>query len=191
MTHRRLTLLFLSSSYLLAACASLPKSADWHDPLSPAEHVKLADAYLTHGDKEAATAQLQLALHQDSRYVPALMAMGNLYFEDHKWKDSVNYFHRAWKVSPDNAGVINNLAMVDLAAGKDLAQDHHRIEQVLPKAGPAAPYLLDTLANIELREGRIADARRAWAQASKDAPSDDPNFKKNLEETRARLDQQK
>jgi uncharacterized protein HemY len=180
---------FLTGVWGLTACASLPRIADSRDPLSPAEHISLGDAYLLHGERTPAIQQYQSALNQDGRQVAALMALGNLAFDDHDWEKARVYFYRAHKADLKNAGASNNLAMVDLAEGKRMDRDRHMLEEALPTAGPAAPYLLDTLATIALRENRYADAKLALDHAQAAAPKNDLEFSKHLQESRDKLAQ--
>src|SRR4029077_3557128 len=96
--------------------------------------------------------QYQSALDQDRRHVPALMVLGNLAYEDHDWKKARTYFRRALKAAPGSPGIMNNLAMVDVAEGKHLDRAQRLIDQALPTAGPLTPYLLDTQAQIARRK---------------------------------------
>jgi len=186
MTRTR-SVILLFTVWTLSACANLPLSVTSRDPLSAAEHVTLGDSYLTHDEKAAAIRQYQAALDEDGRHVPALMALGNLAFEDHDWKSARNYFRRASKAAPANAGAVNNLAMVDVAEKKHLERAKRLIDQAFPTAGPMAPYLLDTQANIAILQGRYTDAKLALDQAQATSPSNDPDFPKRLQESRDKL----
>jgi len=146
--RRERIIVLLLGAWVLSACASFPRMAESRDPLSAAEHVSLGDVYLAHGEKKPAIQQYQMALAQDRRQVPALMALGNIAFENREWGNARSYFRRALKASPGNPGIMNNLAMVDVAEGKHLDRAQKLINQALPNAGPLTPYLLDTQAQI-------------------------------------------
>jgi tetratricopeptide (TPR) repeat protein len=179
---------FLFGAWTITGCAHVPQRiAQLPDPLSAAEHVMLGDAYQRQGEKSAALQQYQLALDEDRRQVRALLALGNAAFDSGDWPEARAYFRLAQKASPDNPGVMNNLAMVDLAEGKPLTVARQKLEQALPTAGPATPYILDTLAAIALREGRYADAQYALVLAQDAAPSDDPDFANHLKASRDKL----
>jgi len=147
-------LLCTAAVWGLSACASLSRYTMTRDPLSPAEHAALGDTYLAQGERSAAIQQYEAAISQDKHHVQALVALGNVAYEAHDWKKARTYFRRALKAAPENAAVINNLAMVDVAEGKHLDQARRSLEKALPNAGPLTPYLSDTLAQIALREER-------------------------------------
>jgi Tfp pilus assembly protein PilF len=116
---------------LLSGCATLPRlDMAGRDPLSPAEHQTLGDAYMARGEAQAAAAQYEAVLAQD----------------------------------PKNVAGANNLATALLAEGKDLRRARRLVEKALPRAGDLTPYLVDTLHQIDLREGRVT---RLAAQESK------------------------
>jgi Tfp pilus assembly protein PilF len=170
----------------LSGC-SMPQIVRNSDPLSATEHVTLGSAYLEKNERALAVQQYEAALRKDKKYVPALMTLGNIAFEDRQWNQARSYFRRALKASPGNAGALNNLAMVDLAEGKPLDRAVEQVEKALPLAGGMRPYLLDTLANIAIRQGRIADAEIVLEQALAEAPKDNPEFQQHLAESRQRL----
>ena len=171
----------------VAGCAHLPMAASPNGVLSPAEHVTLGNTYLLQKDKVLAAQQYKAALQVNKAYVPALVALGNMAFEDNDLKTARSYFERAQKASPKDPAVVNNLAMVCLAQGKDLKGLTVMVEDALEKAGPAAPYLWDTLANIAIQEGRYEDAKNALNKAAETAPSQDPAFQTHLQESREKL----
>ncbi len=147
--RRKEIFFILAGVWELSACASMPKMADSsHDTLSAAEHVTLGNAYLAHGEKAPAVQQYESAVVLDRRYVPALMALGNMAFDDHDWKKARGYFRRALKAAPGSPGIMNNLAMVDVAEGTHLDRAERLIDQALTNAGSLTPYLLDTKAQI-------------------------------------------
>ena len=131
------------------ACVTLPRSAAVRDPLSAEEHIALGNAYLGQAQRQPAQEQYKMALAQNKRYMPALVALGNMAFEEQDWKTARDYFKRALKAAPTNAGVINNLAMVDLAEGKNLEEAIKSIDAALPDAGSLTPYLQDTRLRLE------------------------------------------
>ncbi len=142
----------------LSACASLRRYETTRDPLSPAEHVALGNAYLAQGEKAAAIPQYEAAVQQDRKQIGAWIALGNIAYVAHDWKKARTYFNRALKAAPESAAVINNLAMVDLAEGKHLTHARRSLEKALPTAGRLTPYLLDTLASIDLKVKHLQES---------------------------------
>ena len=112
------------------------------------------------------------------------MAFGNTALEDHRWPLARKYFLLAHEEEHENADAVTKLAMTDLLEDKDLGHARWMIEQELPAAGPKdTRCLLDTLARIALREGRLADATFALQEAEATASGDDPDFPVLLQET--------
>lgn len=172
---------------LLSACASLPNLTQARDSLSPAEHTKLAESYAGQGDAVAAAEQLKLALDQDPHNFNALMDMGSLAFAAQNWKDAEHYFHRAVKTEPDNAGALNDLAMCYLAQNEKMPAARAAVDKGLGTAGVLKPYLLDTSAQIAIRQKRWQDAKAALIEAQRLAPPDSPEFATHLRHTRLQL----
>jgi uncharacterized protein HemY len=165
----------------LTGCATTKRLAFQQSPLSPAEHVTLGDTYRDQNQEDLAARQYQAALRQDRKSVPALMNLGNMAYDQQKWKDARSYFQRALKVKPGDAAALNNLAMVNLAEGKSLEKSAGQLEKALPHAGTVRPYLLDTLGQIALHRQEWEKAEDYFARARGEAPAGDPNFLKKLE----------
>jgi Tfp pilus assembly protein PilF len=185
--RRPLLCALIIGAWAVSGCAHIPRSVPPNEALSPGEHMTLGNTYLAQGEKNLAAIQYQIALRQDRAYVPALVALGNMAFDDQRWETARTYFEKAHKAAPKDAAVINNLAMVYLAEGKDLKGIDIMVEDALEGAGPVTPYLWDTLANIAIREGRYADAENALKHAAEAAPPQDPEFQKHLQESRDKL----
>ncbi len=155
--------------------------------LSPAEYVTLGHVYETQGDKPLAAKQYEAALNQDKKYVPALVALGNIAFEEEEFKKARKYFQRAHKVDAKDPAVLNNLAMAYLAEDKYVNGLDEKVKGALKTEGPATPYLWDTLAQIAIIQGRYTEAEMAIARASETAPASDPTFIQRLQSTRDQL----
>lgn len=177
-------ILWIASLSLLGACAHIPPLTKYHDPLSAEEHARLGASYETQGLREEAVGQYRSVLRQDPSNVPAEMALGNMAFEDGDLKGAERYYQRVLKVSPSHAGAGNNLAMVFLAQNRKLAQAEQLAQEALRQNGPLKPYILDTLANIYVRQNRYAEARAALDQAEAAAPPDDRSFQGRLHKTK-------
>jgi len=183
----RKSFLLMTVLFGLSACAGLPRMASSSDPLSSQEHLTLAGSYLSHGERKLAQQQYEMTLDKEPRSIPALVSLGNIAFEDNDLKKAKSYFQRALKENPQNAVVINNLAMIDVSENKRLDQAQLMLEKALPTAGPAAPYLLDTLANIAIQQGRFTDAKLALDQADAGVPASDVIFHKHIRDTREKM----
>lgn len=136
-----------------------------HDPLTPEEHVKLGMSYEAQGLKEMAAQEFQAALRQQSGYTPALVGLGNLSFEGGALQEAEGYYRRALDADPDHPGANNNLAMVYLSRGERLDEAERLARNALKQGGPLRPYILDTLANIYVRQERCQEAKTALEEA--------------------------
>src|SRR5471032_2190747 len=83
---------FLICLWGLSACAHLPALVSAPDPLSAPEHKTLGDTYLAQGDKKLAGEQYRTALAADHHLTSALLALGNLAFEEKDWSKAGSYF---------------------------------------------------------------------------------------------------
>jgi Flp pilus assembly protein TadD len=124
------------------------------DALSPQEQVTLGQTYAAQGDPDRAWREYRSAYEQDPHYYPALMALGEVSYQRKEWSHARSYFKKALKSTPGDPSAINNLAMVDLAQGKNLANARKLLESTIPTSGALKPYLEDTLASIKNQQTR-------------------------------------
>src|SRR4051812_42778856 len=105
----------LCLGFALSACVHMPRIEDvTSDPLSAAEHRTLARQYLRQHERLAAQEQYRMALAKNPGSVSALVALGNMAFEDRRWTHARAYYYRAWKLQTGDPAIANNLAMVDV-----------------------------------------------------------------------------
>ncbi len=155
----------------IQACSSLPRVVVLHDPLTPAEHVTLGVTYEAQGRTELAAREYHAALEQEHGYVPAFVGLGNLAFARGALEEAEAYYRQALAVSPQDQGANNNLAMLYLDRGANLAEAERLVRQALTQGGPLRPYALDTLAHIYMRQGRYQEAKAALEEAEAMTPS--------------------
>ena len=174
----------LALASLLAACAHIPPLIDSRDALSPLEHVRLGTSYEAQGLRADAVGQYEAAVRRDPACAEGWLALGDVAFMDGRLKEAEKDFRKALRASPHSPGAGNNLAMVILARGGSLPQAEALAQDALRQGGPLRPYILDTLANIYLRESRYADAAAAVGQAEAATPPDSPLVRDQLLATR-------
>jgi tetratricopeptide (TPR) repeat protein len=117
--------------------------------LTPTESLALGQTYEAQGLKRDAAQQYRAALLTDKRYVPALVALGNLSYEEKDYRTAEKYFRRAQRADPNHPGANNNLAMTYLAQGKKLKEAEKLAQKAA--ADPAMrPYAEDTLTQIRI-----------------------------------------
>jgi Tfp pilus assembly protein PilF len=175
--------LCVAAAVFLGGCGLSRRLVRFNDPLTPEEHIQLGLSYENQNLPTNAEREYRAALHGDKRNVVARVALGNLAYAGGRLDEAETAFRAAVKLAPDNAAANNNLAMVLAERGRDLT----RAEKCAQKAAADArfrPYALDTLAGIYARQGRFADAERALADATANAPANDAAMAAQLEKTR-------
>jgi Flp pilus assembly protein TadD len=115
--------------------------------------------------REQAAGQYQAAVRREPTCAEGWLALGNIVFTDGRLKEAEKYFRRALKASPHDPGASNNLAMVILARSGSLPKAEALARDALRQAGALRPYVLDTLANVYLLEGRYVEAAAIVDQA--------------------------
>jgi Tfp pilus assembly protein PilF len=160
----RLVLLF---AYLLvSACSWLPRPVTFHDPLTAHEHVLLGESYLKQGNLEPAAHEFEAAVKRDPDHVPALLASGNLAFQNQSWDQAAAHYRRALRLDPNHAAAANNLAMVYLTRGERFEEVERLARHALKQDGHLAPYIYETLATLYVKQGRFIEAQAAVEQAT-------------------------
>ena len=94
----------------------------------------------------------------DAARAESELALGNSAFTADRFAEAEARFREALKASPLHPGAGNNLAMTLLARDGALAEAEALAQDVLERSGPLRPYVLDTLANIYLRQRRYVEA---------------------------------
>jgi len=176
--------LALASAVLLAACSHGQRLGGYRDALSPAEHVRLGSSYEAQGLRAEAAAQYRAAVRSDPGCAECWLALGNTEFSEGRFKKAGAAFRKALKASPHHPGAANNLAMVLLARGGDLREAEALAQDALKNAGALRPYVLDTLAAIYIREGRLAEAAALLDLAEAETPEADRLVRDQLRKTR-------
>lgn len=179
-----LAALALASAVLLAACSHGQRAGAYRDPLSPAEHVRLGTSYEGQGLRAEAAAQYRAAVRSDPGCAECWLALGNAEFSEGRFKKAGTAFRRALKASPHHPGAANNLAMVLLACDGSLPEAEALAQDALSNAGALRPYVLDTLAAIYIREGRLVEAAALLDLAEAETPEADSLVRDQLRKTR-------
>src|SRR5215217_135196 len=112
-----LIMLFLISG---ASCSGLPHVLVSTDPLTAEEHVKLGAIYDREGLHEEAYREFDVALNRKPDFAPALIGLGNLFYEEGNYEKAEQYYARALSVVPGHPGASNNLAVVYAERGRNL-----------------------------------------------------------------------
>lgn len=172
------------AALLAAGCAHRPPPPRSSDALDSQEHVRLGSSYEAQGLRAEAIDQYEAAVRRDPAYTEGWLALGNVAYTDGRLEEAEKSFRIALKASPDHPGAANNLAMTILARGGSLVEAEALAREALGRPGTLRPYILDTLANIQLRQRRYAEALDLVDQAEAATPLEDRLVRDQLKATR-------
>jgi tetratricopeptide (TPR) repeat protein len=156
---------------VLGACAVAKRNIAPADPLSADDHFRLGSAFEAHGLPGDALKHYSRAAKLNPDNPEVWVALGNLRFKRGDYAGAEVEYRRALDRAPFHAGAQNNLALTYLARNKNLKEAELLAKAALRHNGTLRPYVLETLANIYEREGRMPEARLAAEQAAAAAAS--------------------
>lgn len=175
----------------LAGCAGMGGGGTRvEDPLSADEHMRLGASYEDQSLRSAASKEYAAALRKNKDYLPALMALGNVAFQNGDLIEAEIFYRKVLRLVPDHAGANNNLAMVFLVRNSRLETAEKLVKTALRSAGPFRPYVLDTLANVYMRQGRFPDAKAVLDEAEKSCAPSNTLLREHLAQSRRQLETQ-
>ncbi len=169
---------------LAAGCGHLPPVIRSGDALDPQEHVRLGGTYEAQGLQAEAVAQYEASVLRDPACTEGWIALGNIDFRAGRFAEAETSFRKAVRTEPRHPGACNNLAMTILARGGDLEEAEALARGALAAPGPLRPYILDTLANIQLKRAHYAEALDLIGQAETATPEADRLVREQLKTTR-------
>jgi Tfp pilus assembly protein PilF len=187
----RRTLLLLivlaMASIDMAGCSLTERVVIPHDALTAQEHVALGEAYQAKGLKEAAEKEFRAAIEREADYVPALVSLGNLAFENSDLQQAEDYYRHALQRQPDHPQASNNLAMVYLTRGERLGEAEQLVHNALKGPPSLRPYVLDTLVGLYLKQGRLNEAAAALDEAEKSVTAGPESLRERFKQLRTEL----
>lgn len=178
----------IALAVLLTGCVRLPPPNRPLEALTPEENFKLGSAYEAQGESVAAAGRYRAAVKQDKKFTAAWIALGNLAFANAEFAQAEDDFRAALKASPEDAGASNNLAMTYVTRSTKLKEAEDLLREALDHGGPLKPYVLDTLANLYLKEKRYDEARLAVDEGIKSAKDGDRRLNERLYMTRSSVE---
>jgi tetratricopeptide (TPR) repeat protein len=116
------------------------------------------------------------------------VAFGNAAYGEGRLDEAEGAFRKALALAPRHPGAGNNLAMTLLARAGSPLEAERLARGALAVDGPLKPYILDTLAHVCLRQGRLGEAWVLAAQAEAAAPQDDLAMRAQLAATRGLIE---
>jgi tetratricopeptide (TPR) repeat protein len=169
------------------ACSLAKRVVIPHDPLTAQEHVALGEAYQAKGLKEPAEKEFRAALNREADFVPALVSLGNLAFENGDLQQAEEYYRHVLQRQPEHPQASNNLAMVYLTRGERLAEAERLAHQGLKGPAGLRPYVLDTLVALYIKQGRFNEAEAALDEAEKSVTAGPEALRERFKQLRTEL----
>jgi Tfp pilus assembly protein PilF len=157
---------------LLAGCAGAPRPPA--DPLSAEEHNDLGVAYFGRGDPARAAREFERALALQPDLVRARVNLGDARLAEGRVEDAILAYEAALATSPDDPGLLNNLAWALLQHPTRWAGAEPLLQRALAQHPEPRGYYLDTLGVLRLRQEQPAAALVAFREALADARLTDP-----------------
>ncbi len=169
---------------LAAGCVHVPPFLRPADALDSREHVRLGSSYEAQGLRAEAVAQYEAAVRRDPACSDGWIALGNVAFAEERFETAERSYRTALKAAPHDPVACNNLAMTLMARRGNLDEAEALAREALAQPGTLRPYILDTLANIQLRQLRYAEALDLVDQAETATPTDGAVLRAQLKTTR-------
>jgi len=149
---------------LTPAC-SLPRIYQYHDPLTPAEHLALGVSYETSGETELAIAEYKktIALAPDREGITATVFLGNVYAALDQFQTAEESYREALSLDAHHGQALNNLASILATQRIKLEEAEALARAALAEAGSGnnarqKGIYLETLGEVLLRQGRYSEA---------------------------------
>ena len=157
---------------LVSACSSLPNVYEFHDPLTPAEHLALGVSYESEGKASLAIAEYKKVIESDEhdQGATARVFLGNVYAGLEQYQTAEGYYRDALSLDPHRGQALNNLASILVIQGIKLEEAEVSTRTALAEAelgrnaGQKGVYL-ETLGEVLLRQGRYVEALENFQKA--------------------------
>jgi tetratricopeptide (TPR) repeat protein len=140
-----------------------PEKANWS--LSAAEHNDLGVFLERTGKLPGAAGHYRRAAELAPTNSYYLMNLGNTLMKQTLAAEAATAFRQAIQVEPANADAMNNLADAYVALNANLDEAVTLCERAVALQPGRRAYYLDTLGHVLLKQGRVADASKAFDQA--------------------------
>lgn len=180
------TELILLTAALAAGCAHSPSLTAHDERLTAEDRARLGASDELQGQLDDAQKQYEAAVVKNPSCVEGWLALGDIAFQKGKWNQAEHDYRRALKTQPFYPGACNNLALIDLARDRNLKEAERLLRGALQRPGPA-PYVLDTLVLLYLKEKRYSAALSALDEAENMVPATDELLRKRLMDMRQRV----
>ena len=157
---------------LESGCSFLPKVYEYHDPLTPQEHLALGVSYESEGNADLAIAEYKKVIESKApgQSVTARVFLGNVYAGLEQYDAAEQYYREALSLDPHRGQALNNLAALYVKQGTLLNQAESlartAVNQTESENQPREKGIyLETLGEVLLQQGRYSEALESFHQA--------------------------
>src|SRR6266513_507680 len=153
-------------------CSFLPKVYEYHDPLTPQEHLALGVSYESKGNADLAIAEYKKVIENKApgQSVTARVFLGNVYAELEQYDAAEQCYREALSLDPNRGQALNNLAALYVKQGTLLIQAESLARTAVTQAESENQprekgIYLETLGEVLLQQGRYSAALESFHQA--------------------------
>ena len=157
---------------LESGCSFLPKVYEYHDPLTPQEHLALGVSYESEGNADLAIAEYKKVIESKApgQSVTARVFLGNVYAGLEQYDAAEQYYRAALSLDPHRGQALNNLAALYVKQGRLLNQAENLARTAVARAegenqSREKGIYLETLGEVLLHQGRYSEALENFHQA--------------------------
>jgi tetratricopeptide (TPR) repeat protein len=165
-------LIFILVGLLESGCSFLPNVYEYHDPLTPQEHLALGVTYESEGNADLAIAEYKKVIESKApgQSVTARVFLGNVYAGLKQYDAAEQYYREALSLDPRRGQALNNLAALYVKQGTLLNQAENLARTAVTQAEnenqPREKGIyLETLGEVLLHQGRYSEALENFHQA--------------------------
>ncbi len=130
--------------------------------------IDLARNYWNTGDRAAAISSLELWVQNNKNDRNALALLAQFYLAENRESEAMKTYQALDALIPDNAVILNNMAWLMLST--DARQGIKYAQRAL-KLSPDNPFIQDTLAMLQLKNGELQKALETASKAAKAKPN--------------------
>jgi len=165
-------LIFVLVGLLESGCSFLPKVYEYHDPLTPQEHLALGVSYESEGNADLAIAEYKKVIESKApgQSVTARVFLGNVYAGLEQYDAAEQCYREALSLDPRRGQALNNLAALYVKQGTLLNQAESLARTAVTHAESENQprekgIYLETLGEVLLHQGRYSEALESFHQA--------------------------
>lgn len=147
---------------VMASCGHVDIKPAGKDALTPEESYRLAVIYESRGEEDLALREYLSAAERG--YAEAHFAIANIHIKKAEYREAEAELLKAIERDPSKGGYYNNLGWVYMETGR-LDEAEEAVNKALGHGKAEEPAYLDTLAQIQMKGKRFAEAEKTFKRA--------------------------